>query len=77
MCCRYTDAVWSSPLYVYSSTFTHEPANDELVQVLSVIIWTLTVMVTVKYVLIVLHADNEGTFSIFLLAIRIKSDTVF
>jgi len=65
--------IGTSPLYVYSSTFTHEPANDELVQVLSVIIWTLTVMVTVKYVLIVLHADNEGeggTFSSYSLLAR-------
>ncbi|KAH7034780.1 potassium transporter-domain-containing protein [Microdochium trichocladiopsis] len=65
--------IGTSPLYVYSSTFTHEPANDELVQVLSVIIWTLTVMVTIKYVLIVLNADNEGeggTFSCYSLLAR-------
>jgi KUP system potassium uptake protein len=59
---------------VFSSTFTHgNPSYEDLVQVLSVIIWSLTLMVTVKYVLIVLHADNEGeggTFSCYSLLTR-------
>ncbi len=38
-----------SPLYVYSSTFTHEPSNEDLVGILSIILWTLTLMVTVRY----------------------------
>ena len=41
--------------------------------VLSIIIWTLTMMVTVKYVLIILHADNDGeggTFSTYSLLSR-------
>ncbi|KXJ96049.1 potassium transporter-domain-containing protein [Microdochium bolleyi] len=65
--------IGTSPLYVFSSTFTHEPVNDELVQVLSVLIWTMTIMVTIKYVLIVLNADNEGeggTFSCYSLLAR-------
>jgi KUP system potassium uptake protein len=58
---------------VYSSTFTSEPSNDDLVGVLSIIIWTLTLMVTVKYVLVILRADNEGeggTFSTYSLLSR-------
>jgi KUP system potassium uptake protein len=59
---------------VFSSTFTKgNPSYDDLVQVLSVIIWSLTLMVTVKYVLIVLRADNEGeggTFSCYSLLTR-------
>jgi KUP system potassium uptake protein len=61
---------------VFSSTFTSEPSYKELVQVLSVVIWSLTLMVTVKYVLIVLHADNEGeggTFSCYSLLTRFVS----
>jgi len=50
----------TSPLYVYSSTFTSEPSHDDLIGVLSIIIWTLMMMVTLKYVLVILHADNEG-----------------
>jgi KUP system potassium uptake protein len=68
--------IGTSPLYVYSSTFSSEPSYDDLVGVLSVIIWSLTMMVTVKYVLIILHADNEGeggTFSCYSLISRYVS----
>jgi KUP system potassium uptake protein len=68
--------IGTSPLYVYSSTFTSEPSYDDLVEVLSLIIWSLTMMVTVKYILIVLRADNEGeggTFSCYSLLTRYVS----
>ncbi|KAI1756485.1 potassium uptake protein [Xylaria castorea] len=65
--------IGTSPLYVYSSTFTDPPSYDRLLEVLSVIIWSLTIMVTLKYVLIVLRADNQGeggTFSCYSLLTR-------
>ncbi|KAI0022602.1 potassium transporter [Xylariomycetidae sp. FL0641] len=65
--------IGTSPLYVYSSTFTSNPTHDELLEVLSVIIWSITIMVTLKYVLVVLHADNQGeggTFSCYSLLTR-------
>ncbi|KAH6671701.1 potassium transporter-domain-containing protein [Halenospora varia] len=65
--------IGTSPLYVYSSTFTSEPSYEDLVGVLSMIIWSLTMMVTVKYCLIILRADNEGeggTFSTYSLLAR-------
>jgi K+ transporter len=65
--------IGTSPLYVYSSTFRSEPSHDDLVGVLSTIIWSLTMMVTVKYILIILRADNEGeggTFSCYSLISR-------
>ncbi|KAL9597327.1 MAG: hypothetical protein Q9179_004302 [Wetmoreana sp. 5 TL-2023] len=52
--------IGTSPLYVYSSTFTSKPSYDDLLGALSLIIWTVTLMVSVKYVLIVLRADDEG-----------------
>ena len=58
---------------MYSSTFREEPNYEDLVGVLSIIIWSLTMMVTVKYVLIILHADNAGeggTFSTYSLLSR-------
>lgn len=45
---------------VYSSTFTEQPSWDDLVGALSIIIWTLTLMVSIKYVFIVLAADDDG-----------------
>ncbi|KAI0160226.1 potassium transporter [Xylariaceae sp. FL1272] len=65
--------IGTSPLYVYSSTFTDEPSYTDLLEVLSVILWSLTIMVTFKYVLIILRADNQGeggTFSCYSLLTR-------
>ncbi|USW52703.1 Putative potassium transporter [Septoria linicola] len=65
--------IGTSPLYVYSSTFSAEPSRQDILGVLSFIIWTLTLMVTIKYVLIVLRADDEGeggTFAIYTLLSR-------
>lgn len=62
-----------SPLYVFSSTFLAPPSEGEIVQALSVIIWSLTIMVTLKYVFIILLADNQGeggTFSCYSLLTR-------
>jgi K+ transporter len=70
----------SSPLYVYSSTFTSPPEKDALIQVLSLIIWSLTIMVTIKYVLIILRADNEGeggTFSCYSLLTRFVRSSLY
>ena len=52
--------IGTSPLYVYSSTFKEPPSYNDLLGALSLIIWTLTITVTIKYVCIVLNADNEG-----------------
>lgn len=68
--------IGTSPLYVFSSTFTAPPAYQDLLGVLSIIIWSLTLMVTVKYVLIILNADNNGeggTFSTYSLLSRYVS----
>jgi KUP system potassium uptake protein len=52
--------IGTSPLYVYSSTFSSQPSWDDLVGALSIIIWSLTLIVTIKYVCIVLLADDDG-----------------
>lgn len=65
--------IGTSPLYVYSSTFTSQPSWDDLVGALSIIIWSLTLIVTVKYCFIVLRADDDGqggTFAIYSLLAR-------
>lgn len=68
--------IGTSPLYVFSSTFASEPSYDDLLGALSLIIWSLTLIVTLKYVLIVLLADDEGeggTFAIYTLLARFVS----
>ncbi|KAJ5713239.1 uncharacterized protein N7483_010420 [Penicillium malachiteum] len=52
--------IGTSPLYVFSSTFTSEPSYDDVLGAVSLVIWALTIMVTIKYVFIVLLADDEG-----------------
>lgn len=70
--------IGTSPLYVFSSTFSEEPSYDDLLGAVSLIIWSLTLIVTVKYALIVLYADDEGeggTFAIYSLLSRYVSTT--
>lgn len=58
---------------MYSSTFSTQPAWDDLVGALSIIIWALTLIVTIKYCFIVLHADDDGqggTFALYSLLTR-------
>ena len=68
--------IGTSPLYVYSSTFSSAPSYEDLIGVLSLIIWSVFMMVTVKYVLIITRADNNGeggTFSTYSLLSRYVS----
>ena len=65
--------IGTSPLYVYSSTFTAPPNRPDLLGALSLILWAITLMVTIKYVIIILRADNDGeggTFSTYSLLSR-------
>lgn len=58
---------------MFSSTFSSQPSWDDLVGALSIIIWSLTLIVTVKYTFIVLHADDDGqggTFALYSLLSR-------
>ncbi|KAK2990852.1 hypothetical protein RJ640_016170 [Escallonia rubra] len=66
-----------SPLYVYKSTFEedieHSETNEEIFGVLSFIFWTLTLVPLLKYVFIVLRADDNGeggTFALYSLLCR-------
>lgn len=68
--------IGTSPLYVFSSTFSAPPSYADLVGALSLVIWSLIMMVTVKYIIVILHADNDGeggTFSTYSLLSRYVS----
>lgn len=69
--------IGTSPLYVFSSTFVKPPSRADIRGALSLIIWSLTVIVTLKYVLIILRADNDGeggSFSTYSLLSRYVSE---
>ena len=60
--------IGTSPLYVFNSIIKDRVISDELILgTLSLIIWTITLMTTVKYVWLVLRADNKGEGGIFAL----------
>jgi KUP system potassium uptake protein len=68
--------IGTSPLYVFNAIINDRTINEELIiGSLSCIIWTLTLQTTIKYVLLVLKADNRGeggTFALYALVRRQK-----
>jgi KUP system potassium uptake protein len=55
--------IGTSPLYAFKEVFAHGhvPMSAENIHgVLSLMFWTLTVVVSLKYVLLILRADNNG-----------------
>ena len=55
--------IGTSPLYTLQLIFegAHVPvSHDNILGVLSLIFWTMTIIVSVKYVLLILRADNNG-----------------
>lgn len=68
--------IGTSPLYVFNAIIGDRIISEELIiGTLSCIIWTLTLQTTLKYVLLVLRADNRGeggTFALYALVRRRK-----
>src|SRR6187431_88869 len=68
--------IGTSPLYVFNAIINGRTISDELIiGSLSCIIWTITLQTTIKYVLLVLKADNRGeggTFALYALVRRRK-----
>ncbi len=68
--------IGTSPLYVFNAIIGDRLVNEELILgTLSCIIWTLTLQTTIKYVVLVLRADNRGeggTFALYALVRRRK-----
>ena len=66
--------IGTSPLYAFREALHaagHDAGASEILGLLSLIVWALTIVVTVKYVLFVLRADNKGeggTLSLMTLA---------
>jgi KUP system potassium uptake protein len=58
--------IGTSPLYVINAVTNGKTISEELVfGLLSLIIWTLTLQTTIKYVILTLNADNRGEGGIF------------
>ncbi|MBO9572320.1 MAG: KUP/HAK/KT family potassium transporter, partial [Chitinophagaceae bacterium] len=60
--------IGTSPLYVFNAIIGGRVISDDIIiGSLSCIIWTLTLQTTIKYVWLVLQADNRGEGGIFAL----------
>src|SRR5687768_15783972 len=58
--------IGTSPIYALREALINvageegPPSPDSIIGVLSIIVWSLTLIVSVKYALFVLRADNQG-----------------
>lgn len=68
--------IGTSPLYVFNAIIGDRViSGDLIIGSLSCIIWTLTLQTTIKYVILILRADNRGeggTFALYALVRRRK-----
>ncbi len=72
--------IGTSPLYTMREVFaSHHPlatTTDNVLGILSLILWSLILVVTVKYVTFILRADNRGEGGIMALIALAKSSAV-
>src|SRR6187551_3111135 len=56
--------IGTSPLYALRECFKHEygilPTPENIIGVLSLILWALILVVSIKYLVFILRADNRG-----------------
>jgi KUP system potassium uptake protein len=64
--------IGTSPLYTLRETFVHgsgmRPSAAHVLGVLSILFWAVTLTVTIKYVTLIMRADNKGEGGVLALA---------
>ena len=64
--------IGTSPLYALRETFLHgsgmAPTPEHVLGVLSTLFWAVTLSVTIKYVVLIMRADNKGEGGVLALA---------
>ena len=74
--------IGTSPLYTEQTVFNpHDPhpiqaSTESIFGIVSLIFWSVTIIVTIKYVLLVMHADNDGEGGIMALITLIRRQGV-
>jgi KUP system potassium uptake protein len=74
--------IGTSPIYTIQTVFSPEDPHpvpvtpDNVFGIISLIFWSVTLIVTVKYVLLVLRADNDGEGGILALITLIRGKAV-
>ena len=70
--------IGTSPLYAMQTVFAIDnnavkPTPDDVYGVISLVFWSLTLIVSIKYVVFILRADNDGEGGIMALAALIRA----
>lgn len=73
--------IGTSPLYAFRECFINEAgiilSSENVLGVLSLIVWTLTLIVSIKYMIFVMRADNRGEGGILsLMALALRTSQV-
>ena len=69
--------IGTSPLYALKESFQHAhlpPTPDNILGILSLVFWSLIIVISVKYLIFVLRADDNGEGGILALASLINSN---
>jgi KUP system potassium uptake protein len=69
--------IGTSPLYTFSTALNatgHPPTETEVLGIVSLTLWALMILITVKYVTFVLRADNDGEGGILALLSLVERD---
>jgi KUP system potassium uptake protein len=69
--------IGTSPLYALHTAFSMKhnaitPAPENVYGIISMVLWTITIIVTIKYVLLVTRADNDGQGGILALVALLR-----
>jgi KUP system potassium uptake protein len=72
--------IGTSPLYALQTVFSADhhavrPTEGSVYGVISVVVWAVTIIVSIKYVTLIMRADNEGEGGILALIARIRTLT--
>lgn len=76
--------IGTSPLYAIHTVFSREAARpvpinpDDVFGVISLVFWAITIIVTVKYVMLIMRADNDGQggiMALIALLLRLRGPT--
>lgn len=73
--------IGTSPLYALQSVFAADhhavhPTHTTVYGVISLVFWTITIIVSLKYVILIMRADNEGEGGIMALIAKVQAVTM-
>ena len=70
--------IGTSPLYALKTVFSIDhnsvqPTRGDVLGVISMVIWSITIVVSIKYVLLIMRADNDGEGGILALVALLRA----